>query len=884
MDINVLVGGVADKDGVMRRLPVPRTVATLGRGCRLLAVHRPVVASDLVLWIVADGRRLCWMRPPGDEGDSMSLNEICMLGSEPGECARMGATVIVPTAGGLRYLRWTGAGYADLGDSLPAVDVEFRLVRESMTVVQTRIVIDLGDSITAAAVARGVSGEHPRVRLGASERHAAALGAMDDAVKAALLTAARGRVTARGRFWQPFLVRTALRLFDGSVTAHTPPVLMWPSAVPPLLEVSQASVDMEALTLSATTSFDGLRCCRLEMRLIGADVAQIEMWSDYLECLEVAVTEPVYTFDQQSPVRGIDSAASVCGVGVSGQRPVGGASDADSGGEEAVFLGHWADADGLSLERHASVGELRGRDVWIFKGRPESEFAEELVGKSVFRVFSSVDVESLKRLARSGDWTEVKCENGVGDLLSVLPVLPDGLRGRDRWDAQTLAVYNGRLMVAPRRRLLPVPCPLRSMAGRVDGTGEGSAVGVEVAYRIAGTAYRTRREPETVYSLDSSFPRWLFVADPEAVEVAFVSGTSVVRRVTLRRHAGLNGAYWYGGRGAQASVDKQTAATVAESGVVPCAGLVLTSQLRCPMVFGPGSSITVEGSRVMALRAALRPMSQGQFGDYPLYAFTDRGVCALQPDPSGSGAWESQRLVTPRGLVAPGVLTAMEDGVAYLSESGVMLLGGASVRCLDSTYERSRAGRVEPLTLPGIRRVAAWAGLEYALEEDALGAEAWIAPGCLAYDPRYRLLLHFRPGGSMYARVYGVEQGTWGLLGQTTTWHGVTVDGEGSSQPLLSDAATGRVMVLGDGPDDTPMLAVGEPVSRERPMRHGAVELSGGRPGGPESLTVYGSNDLVNWHPTASVTGSRLPPQATGTPFRHHIVVAVSRRSTATTI
>lgn len=834
-DYILTAGAVAD-GGTLRRLPAPQRVASPGHGREIIAIHRPYGTPEVTRLIVADRScspaRLLWCDTP-HEGTLPDYHTIGPLGTTASGAGgalavTTGVTLTLAGAGGLRRLRMTPGGYDDLGEGLPRFDVEFRLVREPLTTVSRRITADLGDTTVAAAVAEAIrpgADGVSRLRLSAGERHATAVGSITDEVTSLLAEVTGTEVTARGRFWQPLMARCGLRLADGSMARCTPPELLLPSDRAPRLTVSEPAVDTDALTLTAVTGLSDIARCRLEMRITGADSDRMTLWADYIGGLDVAVTEPIYTYDPTLPVTGWD---------IPGY---------DESADPCWLLGEVSDAD----------------------------MTETVTGRSVFRQIVTIKPDRLAEMAASGEWTRIEPEPGTLTALTTAPPLPDTLRADDDWDAGAMTVHGGRLIVAPARRILPEPPPL--------------AATVAVEYSVEGERVESVRVGHE--ATEASLPdiRWLYVGDPDARSVTLGAGDTE-RTYPLTRHTGLNGAYWYGGLRGERTQPPAVAATtrIAARGTASCGGLLLSSPAGSPLTFATGGAVRLPCRRIVGLRGALRPMSEGQFGSWPLYAFTDSGVTALSPGTDGLTTWESQRQITPRGAVSGAGVTAVESGVAYVTGDGaVMLLSGSSLTRLDTPCDRLTPLQAAPEQLPGLSRVAEWTGLPGIVDEWGADLRDQAARTVLAYDPVFGLLIAFRRGESLYARVWHMRGGATGLLAQGSAWTGAVTPAEGSEQPLFTDTAGGSAWRLSDAPDSAPVLAVsGVITSGDRPYRHGMITLGGSRPGGREGVTIYGSNDLTAWLPVASAAGARLPAMASGTPRRGYVAAVASRRATVT--
>ncbi len=897
MDYSFTAGATA-AGGRLRRLPAPYVAVTVQPGMKLLAVHRPYAVAateNMIFTSVTDtgDTQLWWCAAPRT-GILPELHLIMTVNAEVKSAAAMGATVTVACSDGLRYIRWTGESYADMGTGVPRVALEYRLVREPMPVTVQKVTVDLGNAETTAAAQLAVetaAGGVPRLRFGKSDRHAEAVESLTDAVHGMLQTVTADAVTARGRFWLPFMVRSGVRLADGSVASCSPSVLMLPSAGVPLLEVSEVAVDSSAFTLSAVTSLGNVARCRLEARITsGADRMMAEVWDDYIDGLEIAVTEPIFTYDPSAKVQGIDSLAVVAGLATAaGQRPGNGGGSGDEGSATRRLDGVRCEAEGMpSAEQTISAEDLADRGGWLLTAVSDSDFAEAVTTRSVFHRVLTLTLTQLREMAQSGEWTPLIPESGELTALTTAPLLADTLRDGDRWDADSMAVFNGRLTAAPGRRMLPEPYPLAAHLCHVDGNVTPDALAVD--YRWNGERLRSYVRNVTAGTpVETGNPcngRWIYVPDEDARYMLIETGNRTVT-LPLTRHPSMNGAYWYGGRGAGAGFPEGVAGRI-NAGEVPdvanCAGMLLTSTVGNPMVFEPGSRLDLSGGKVMGLRGALRPMSEGQFGAWELYAFTERGVWALTAATDGKGTWASQRLVTPRGAASPDGITAMESGVAFVATDGAVLrLTGSTVTRLDEKLEEERVCGVTPATLPGIERIAAYAGHSGSTAEAAVDPRIAPERRVLAYDPVFRLLVMFRRGSSMYARVWSARDSSWGLLRQGECWERAVTPAEGSVQPLFAASSGARVVRLGDAPADAGIFALTARLSSDTGdvWRPGLLRITGTASGGGESLTLFGSNDTVNWLPVKSAVGGRLPAMESGTPRRYYIAAITATRGMA---
>ncbi len=102
---------------------------------------------------------------------------------------------------------------------------------------------------------------------------------------------------------------------------------------------------------------------------------------------------------------------------------------------------------------------------------------------------------------------------------------------------------------------------------------------------------------------------------------------------------------------------------------------IILSNVDSPFYF-PISKMQTYPSPVIGIGAVTKPLSQGQFGEFELYIFTEGGVYVVAIDPDGSLG--KKRIVS--GEVAiPGTITSLEQGVLFATDKGLMSIVGSDV-------------------------------------------------------------------------------------------------------------------------------------------------------------------------------------------------------------
>jgi hypothetical protein len=103
-------------------------------------------------------------------------------------------------------------------------------------------------------------------------------------------------------------------------------------------------------------------------------------------------------------------------------------------------------------------------------------------------------------------------------------------------------------------------------------------------------------------------------------------------------------------------------------------GEVVNFFIQRRFVFRAEGYRTIGSGSIFSLKNAAAPMSQGQFGQYPVYAFTTEGIYALPVKEDGLLGVES--FVSPDVPQALNKISYVDGAVVYPTDRGVRMLSG----------------------------------------------------------------------------------------------------------------------------------------------------------------------------------------------------------------
>lgn len=108
-----------------------------------------------------------------------------------------------------------------------------------------------------------------------------------------------------------------------------------------------------------------------------------------------------------------------------------------------------------------------------------------------------------------------------------------------------------------------------------------------------------------------------------------------------------------------------------------------------PFSFPPEYTYAPSQGEVLALASNTVALSQGQFGQHPLYIFCSDGIWANSVDTSGAGAYLASFPLSREVCVNPASVCGIDNGVVFVSRQGVILASGGKMVRLSECIERS---------------------------------------------------------------------------------------------------------------------------------------------------------------------------------------------------
>lgn len=364
-------------------------------------------------------------------------------------------------------------------------------------------------------------------------------------------------------------------------------------------------------------------------------------------------------------------------------------------------------------------------------------------------------------------------------------------------------------------------------------------------------------------SIDFFGLTWFFYPDNRAYRAVIELNNKMAADLKLTEHKLLNGAYW----SADGLTDplplyiQDYVEPEVSDAEVSAPHTVYVSEVNNPFVFTSQLTASIGCNEVYGLASAAKAMSSGQFGQFPLYAFTDNGVWALET--SSTGSYTARQPITRDVCINAESITQMDGSVLFATARGIMEVSGSTSACISDNLEAD--DMFVPTNLPQIEALLKYVNQESSVvvDADVLKFVSFITfcAGCrMIYDYVQQRIIVYNPS-YRYAYVFSLKSKTWGMMQSNIKLHAnsypeaIAMDNDGY---LIDFNAATTLAADGSGSDTGEMETItgvnGLVVTR--PMKFGLNDVHktvdtilqrGVFKTGHVQSVLYASNNLFDW-------------------------------------
>lgn len=649
------------RDGEHRPIQAPRNLEIFKTGSfYILHIHKVSKVKHYVG--VNDNGNLVYCT---EGGDTITIGSYADYDEET-QVTSIGNTLIVNVKGKeLRYFLWKpdSMAYKFIGNKLPKPEMEFALAN-GMTRPSGGTYMEFKHKVSSyGKLPDGVSAKFNGGQFYLEIDKAKKTNA--DTLLVGLYAENKKKAANEKLFCLPFLVRYAIRLFDGSYTNISNPIMLF------------SSIDGNS-AYHYYTGDDNLHMVTVGHELAFKNNTDISEWNDIIKGITVFSTEGVDVYDTEY---GFDDKS----VDLSGYPEM----------CSFVFSAPLYSATGQIMSEPVQkyeIGNLKTNYNFL-KKEDKVEIRKKMESMSVFYKIFEIN--------KKYNWTssrEFISSKTLENLVTQEQLDHDDYFSNCPLTAENIYMYNKRLHLSNVSRgfykggtsFLPLHTIEYTIIDRVQiNTSEG--------VKVVINKYKTRENPSIYFYYPD--PRAFHVDRCVEVDAEWLGVIKVGDKqcsFDLKTHPLLNGAYYM--RDTLPNSDdnldwnsisdiaytRQTDESFYQESVEPenLSNEVWVSEVNNPFVFNAQGVNTVGNGTIIGVISNTRAISQGQFGQFPLFCFTSDGIWMLQT--SSEGIYSASSPISREVCNNKNSITATDNLVFFTSEKGLMMINGAEVKCVSS--------------------------------------------------------------------------------------------------------------------------------------------------------------------------------------------------------
>lgn len=875
-----------NENGTFKSVLPPRVIFTLDENTKVAYIHATAKFKHYILQTASNV--LSWRdSSPGIDGkytdtvlhDFTQNVEICQVNA-------IGNTLLVLCSDAMHYFLWKGdtEGYLYLGTHLPELPISFGLQGTMMRTDEFDINFDAisyeGNEITRSNLK---SATDPFCADFTDDNKTT----ISNQVLAKVNKFIAENATGKGKFIYPFLVRYAYRLYDGSLTMHSAPVLMVCSSdVAPDVAVTTVHYNKKKHNVSSVKARVVGMVHSLDYACINrARIDMLKNWKDIVRSVDVFISRPIYTYKQSGEctnfMRTSDrDSFSICKLtnqtADTTKYPVR-YQKMNTSALYCLAFNTWDSSSNAFMIYSYRVG--------LPRLTPDTVKAN-IKDCANFFLLKSLNLDDL-----TTNRTVIEVEDDYLQSLGERELMSDDYDSHDTMLSKYSFAYNQRLNLTNIQKRLYDTYNAGALLPYTDGNvGIYSDIDPTVIDHNASYSvyFSIKQDGKDIVVGGESFKLgtgspvlYLYYPNVNCYQATIVvfDGVFTCYKVTMESHGFLNGAVFIADwNGATINANKAGLIPSESSGdalEVNIPNKIYTSQVNNPFVFPVAGINTVGTGRIIGISAAAKALSAGQFGQFPLYAFTTEGVWALEVN--SSGGYSAKQPITRDACISSDSITQIDSSVLFATDRGIMELSGSTTVCITDVINGDDFFSLD--RLPGLSRLYpdGLPQVDCTFAQYRKGAR-------MAYDYINQRIIVFNPAKS-YAYVFSMRSKMWGIMSSALTSAINSYPEAYAMQTMKSTNADGREVTVNcmvDLSRSDATHAKGLLVTRPLKMDAGSVLktfdtvfLRGLFARGKVQTILYGSRDLYNWHLVHSAQEHYLRCFR-GTPYKFYRIVAIT--------
>ena len=617
-----------------------------------------------------------------------------------------------------------------------------------------------------------------------------------------------------------------------------------------------------------------LRVCGMIHNLDYAVILQsrldmLKNWKDIVRSVDVFVSKPIYTYDQNGKCTKFAQSSSYNSYCVCKH-----INQAASTSTYPLRYQHHT-FNKLYAFTYDPTNFSYPAGRLMIPRRSVDDVKEDIRSTSQFYLLESLRIEQLTTTR-----TKLVIEEDYLQSLVTREAMTDDYDSHDKLLPKYSFVYNSRLNLANIRKELYSLYNAGALMPHTNGyvahfsdsypTVFDRTMSVSVYFYIKQDGRDIIVNGES-YQMSILDPPFLFLFYPninayKAVIVAYDYLPSYYE-VPLEQHKFLNGAFYFGGWDNPAQGGYVSSASPTEQRIIDLPNKIYTSEINNPFHFPVLGINTIGTGTILGISSAVKALSEGQFGQFPLYAFTTEGVWALEV--SNTGTYTARQPVTREVCINTNSITQIDNAVLFATNRGIMLISGSTVQCISESLNAEDLFSISDLPRSD-KLLSVYNGKASENERTALDDIAMIpffdflAACRMIYDYTNQHIIVYNPA-VRYAYVFSLKSKLWGMMLSDI------VNNVNSYPEALAMADGNRLVDFStSSAENITALVVTRPFKMDEPDVFKTIDTiiqRGYFKSGHVVQVLYGSNDLFNWHTVWSSTDKYMRGFR-GTPYK----------------
>jgi hypothetical protein len=910
------------EDGALKPVSAPKLLLQLGENKKVIYIHKTISFSNYIiqdiktfeLYVLNANEKL--FERAVSLGAYRSLSHVNAIGN----------TLLLFTEEYIIYFLWKQGQYVMLGNHVPNLQLSFGLRGKPR-------VYSLSDESHSTFNVNFERIDESRLYEVWTEDNQKKITSQ---IMAKVNKFLADQTIKEGRFALPFFVRYALRLYDGSLVCHSAPILMNPSTkTAPVVFWNRVSgkegyteAECDIMLVSAGIDYQ---------LLPDGENSHLRMndWKDIIKSVDVFISKPIYTYDQSGncksfadtdnldtkfigaldisrfsdemtieraglinvPVRKRAEDTALLPISVNGTDLTSGTP----GGREnplGKYYVEWKYSKLYTL--FFSKDSTYPKTTISLPEHTDDKNREMLENVQNFYFLKSISINELSTSERK----DIVVNKEYLQSLTTRETMTDDYLSHDRITAKYSQTYNGRINLSGIRRELFQGFMAGSMFSYANnseaswelkkdgkvlldfGSLDYRDISIQTMIEEGGERYivnsyvSSHLAPfvSSMYTngdfAPTSWGCYVFYPNTHATMMRIHAGIDTYE-VKLKPHDFLNGAY---GVIDYELIRKQntthTEPPAKLENIIDVPNKIYTSEINNPFFFPVTGINTIGTGRILGIATAAKALSEGQFGQFPLYAFTDEGVWALEVN--STGGYSAKQPITRDVCLSSKSITQIDSAVLFTTDRGIMLLQGSQAMCISDVLNGENA---VPITvLPKIDKILEHADLSKGTLR-ILPFMDFVRDCRMIYDYEHQRIIAYNTSKEYncnYAYIFSLKSKQWGMMQSNIA------DNVNSYPDALAVLNDGSLVNFSDETDEVyKSIVVSRPIKLDAYDIHKSVDTiiqRGVFKKGHVKSILYASNDLYNWVPVWSSIDHYLRGFR-GTPYKYIRIVLLANLS-----